>query len=236
MAYDHVKIHVVGDSISAGCGENPQASWCKYLDQLLSDRGIPHTITAQAHGGWTCYRLWTDGYTAAVQAADPDIVIVNCGTNDAPSDPAGDDRLGWAWRNMVETAWQNEANVLPVFIQYSATDIQDAAGRSWLVPGEVRANNAIWANWTLYTSTPLFAGIVDLQRVPGNRTYLKGGTDGIHPNDLGNKVYAALMYRGMREHFSWPNDVTQPCGMWGYQPGKTPAAYDLCTGIIPGVS
>jgi lysophospholipase L1-like esterase len=226
-------IEVVGDSISSGCGNSPPSSWCHYFDEHLNDAGIPHVITAHAVPGWTCSRLWTDGYVASLEANNPKLVIIACGTNDAPSDDSGDAQLGWAWRNMVESAYNHGAKVLPAFIQYSVPDIQDAAGRSWLVPGEIRANNAIWANWTLYRSTAIFAGLVDFQRVPGTRTYLDAG--GIHPNSLGNRVMGALVYRALKDGYGWPDVVAQPCGLWGFKPGTQPAEYTPCTGTLPGL-
>lgn len=225
-----LRILVVGDSISVGCGQEPQAGWCGEFSTLLTQRGIAHSIAGHVHSGWSCQALRAD-FAAAFEAADPDVVIMNCGTNDVPAG-APDEGLGWAWRWMTEYSYTHGALILPVFIQYSNPEINQKAGRGWLLGGEANANDTIFTNRQYYVNAPsFFAGLADLQQVPGDWNYLNGGTDGIHPNALGNRVYAAIFYRALRANYAWPDTVPQPCGMFGHRAIYAPPPFTACSSM-----
>lgn len=225
-----VRIFVVGDSISAGCGNNPPTTWCGPFDEILTTNQIPHVIGAYAIPGWSCQTLWSQGFRDSVVAFQPDLVVMNCGTNDVPNSQATKDAMGTAWRSMVEyVKTHTGAMILPALIQYSNPEIQDRYGRSWLIPGEKNANDVMYFNWQYYPSW--FAGVVDLQRVPGDYSYLNDGSDGIHPNAFGEKVYAAIFYRAVRGYYGWPDNVDEPCGMFGHwrDYGVPPAGWIKCS-------
>ena len=220
-------IFVVGDSISVGCDTTPLAGWCGELSTLLTDRGIAHTITGIIRPGWSCQAIQTQ-FEAAFNAVNPDLVIMNCGTNDAPPS-APYEPMGEKWRSMVEYSYVHGALILPVFIQYSNPEINQKAGRGWLLSGEANANDTIYFNRQYYVSAPnFFAGLADLQQVPGDWDYLNGGTDGIHPNAMGNRAYATIFYRALKGQYSWPNTVPKMCGMWGHRAIYNPPAYTPC--------
>jgi lysophospholipase L1-like esterase len=224
-----LRIMVVGDSISVGCDATPPTSWCGELDALLTDRGIPHAISAHAISGWSCQALADTGFVARFTAVQPNVVIMNCGTNDVPSTPAARDRMGEKWRTMVEYSWTHGAHILPVFVGYSNPEINAKNGRGWLLDGEGAANDTIYSQLGYYQPAGWFVGLADLQRVPGDWNYLKGGTDGIHPNGFGNQVYGRIFYRSMRAYYGWPDDVAEPCGLWGHRVIYNPPAYTPCT-------
>jgi lysophospholipase L1-like esterase len=225
---DPLKIMIVGDSISIGCSRTPMDGWCAELSTLLTQRNITHTISAHTIGGYSCSAL-SNGFAAAFDQNTPNVVIMNCGTNDAPNDQESKDHMGQQWRTMVEYSWTHGAHILPVFIQYSNPEINEENGRGWLLPGEGNANDVIYTNMQYYTAAGWFVGLADLQKVPGNWDYLLGGTDVIHPNPLGHHTYAAIFYRAMRTFYDWPDDVPEPCGMWGHREIYDPPAYIPCT-------
>lgn len=229
---ESISIMVVGDSISVGCGTTPLTGWCADLSTLLTERGIAHSIDAHAISGWSCISL-AAGFPARFDAIQPHLVIMACGTNDAPSTQAAMDAMGEKWRTMVEYAWTHrgtrDTRILPVFIQYSDIEINEENGRSWLLSGEGRANDTIYVNMNLYDPSVWFAGLADLQRVPGDLNYLIGGTDGIHPNQLGNHVYADIFYRAVKDHYGWPDTVGEPCGMFGHRWIYWPPPFIPCT-------
>jgi lysophospholipase L1-like esterase len=226
-----LRVGVVGDSIAGSCAD-PDGGMCAALDSLLTARGIAATFHLATVPQASCGGIIAA--EAAMLAADhPDLVIIMCGTNNPTATPPDRDALGWQWRTLVEAAHGAGAKVLPALIQYSDPGINAAAGRSWLVEGEARANDTLYGQWHYYEPSGWFAGKLDLQQVPGNRDYLKGGTDGIHPNRLGQQVYAALIYRALRVYYGWPDAVPQPCGMWGARPDPSYqqyVAYIPCTG------
>ena len=223
-------IMVVGDSISVGCGTVPLSGWCANLSTLLTERGIPHSIAAHALSGWSCGTLATD-FPARFNAIHPTVVIMACGTNDAPQSQSAMGALGEKWRTMVEYSKTHGALILPVFIQYSDVEINEENGRSWLLSGEGNANDTIFTNMQYYASAGWFVGLADLQRVPGDLNYLNGGTDGIHPNALGHRVYASIFYRAMKDHYGWPDTVPEPCGMFGHRRIYGPPPFIPCTSM-----
>jgi lysophospholipase L1-like esterase len=226
-----LNIMVLGDSISVGCNNTPLSGWCGDLSAMLNSRGIAHTISAHAISGYSCGAL-ANGFAARFDQIKPNLVIMNCGTNDVPNSQQTRDAMGTSWRIMVEYSHTHGAMVLPIFVQYSNREINDIAGRGWLLPGEGQANDTIYVNWSLYiNATPRwFVGLADLQKVPGDLNYLIGGTDGIHPNAFGHSVYASVFYRSMREFYGWPDDVVEPCGLWGHRINVYgPPSYTPCT-------
>lgn len=220
-----LRILAVGDSITAQCAPAGTTGWCGRLLDLLAARGIAATVTVAATSGAACGPLAAGlgaGLTAGV-----DLVVINCGTNNDTSTQAARDALGAQWRTLVEAAHVGGAMVLPVLIQYSDPEVEAAAGRSWLVPSEVRANDILYSNWHYYQPAGWFAGTLDLQQIPGDRDYL---ADGVHPGPLGQYTIAALTYRALRAYYGWPDDVPQPCGMWGHRPDP---AYLQYVSFIP---
>lgn len=233
----------MGDSISSLCGTVPAGGWCGPLTQILTDAGVPAVILNRAVSGTDC------GYAAAningwLAADTPDLVIVACGTNEDTSSPAAVVHAGEHWRTIIEAAHIAGALTLPVFIQYSNPTLQAAAGRTWLVPGEQRFNDqVVYQNLHYYQPYGWFAGLLDLQQVPSSADYtLRTGTggvwDGIHPTALGYQVYAALIYRELRNTYGWPDTVPQPCGMTGEEargPAYEPYISQIqCIGKLPG--
>lgn len=226
-----LRIGVVADSTAQSC-TLPGGGICGHLEQLLAARGASVTFHTAVVPGASCGGL-VAAQASMLTAADPDLVIILCGTNNATWTPVQRNQLGAEWRTLVEAAHVSGAMVLPALIQYSDPGIQAWQGRAWLVESEARANDTIYAQWGYYEPAGWFAGKVDFQQIPGNRDYLAGGTDGIHPNGLGQQTYAVLIYRALRAHYGWPDDVPLPCGLWGARPDP---AYQQYVSYIPCTS
>ena len=221
-------ILVIGDSKSTSCNNPGQATgWCTDFDTMLNTSNVSHEIHGYAVSGISCHGLQS-GFAQHFDAVQPDLVILACGTNDAPNTQAAIDAMGWSWRWMVEYSFVHGAKALPVFIQYSNIDTQDRVGRHWLVIGEPIANDVIYLNMQYYLYSGWFAGIADLQRVPGTPDYLVGGNDGIHPNADGHYAYASIIYRSLREEYNWEDNISEPCGMWGHRSGYVEPSFTPC--------
>jgi lysophospholipase L1-like esterase len=223
-----LRIGVVADSTAESC-TLPGAGICGYLDQLLTARGVAVTWHPAVVPGASCGGL-VAAQASMLAAHSPHLVVILCGTNNATGSAAQRAQLGAEWRTLVEAAHVAGAMVLPALIQYSDPGISAWQGRGWLPESEARANDVLYGQWGYYDPAGWFAGKLDLQVIPGNRDYLAGGTDGIHPNSLGQQVYAVLIYRALRAHYGWPDDVPLPCGLWGARPDP---AYQQYVSYIP---
>ena len=212
-----VRILVIGDSISA------TEVWQQELGRLLDVGGVPREIHTLAAAGASCWQL--AGQTPyALETYQPDLVVIECGTNDDPSDSVyGESRTGWSFRVMVEAVHQfrpaQPIPIVPALIQYS--DPNTAPRWLW-ESNEPRTNDVLWTNMRYYrpptTSAPWFAGIADLQRIPSNATYLDG--TGIHPTPQGHKVIGRIVYDEAAGRMGWPPAAEpSPCGLNGHRPG-----------------
>jgi lysophospholipase L1-like esterase len=223
-----LRILAVGDSITAQCSE-PSGGWCAPLLDLLTARGIPATITVVAVPGATCGGLIAP-LQAALAVGDYDLMVLNCGTNNPTSTPPQRGQLGWEWRTLVESAYVDGALIMPTLVQYSDPGISAWQGRGWLPESEARANDVLYGQWGYYDPFGWFPGKLDLQKIPATRSFLLGGTDGIHPNIRGRQTIAALTYRGLRAHYGWPDDVAEPCDLYGARPDP---AYQTYVTFVP---
>lgn len=221
---------VVGDSISEGCDSVPLYGWCSELSALLTARGITHTIAGRVVVGASCVTL-EPGFASRFDQIQPDLVIMNCGTNDSTGTQAQLDWLGNRWRTMVEYSHTHGAMVLPVFIQYSNPEINDENNRGYLVNSEGAVNDVVYIQIQYYQAYGWFAGLADLQRIPGDWNYLNGGTDGIHPNSFGKKIYAIVFYRALQEFYGWSATVGEPCGMWAHRRIYNPPTFTDCVSM-----
>lgn len=230
-----LRILVVGDSISAPCATTPQGGWCAPLGQHLADAGTTASWSYHVHSGWSCGQLGQD-LGEQVTTATPDLVILQCGTNDGTTAGVVRDRV----TAMIDTirARRPGTAIAVGFIGYSDPEINRKAGRSWLVGDlgeggrEGDANDGIYqalASRGLMSTPPAAdLALYDLQRIPGNRTYLLDGNDGIHPNQMGHAVMAAIMYRALRSRYGWADSIPEPCGLYGHRTIYNPPTYTPC--------
>lgn len=231
-----VRILAVGDSITAAC------QWQQELDRLLTKAWVPHVITTYAVGGTSC-RYWTDKITDVVAAAQPDLAYLYCGTNDNPNDSCyGESCTAWAYRSLVEAIHNYrpaKAWVVPTLIGYS----DGTMSPDWLwITNEPRANDTIYSQFLYYTppaTQSWFAGIADVQKMPGTGDYLDGDTCNpatttcaVHPNAKGYRTIGRIMYDSVAPNLGWPaaTALGEPvlCGMYGHRKGGTRPQYTPC--------
>lgn len=88
-----IRILCVGDSITYGFGSTDMQGYRRYLTDLLGRRSTAPTYTIQAYPGQTL-RYVAPRAIAALPTANPDIVLIHLGTNDA----AQNDLTDWQTR------------------------------------------------------------------------------------------------------------------------------------------
>lgn len=194
-----MNILAIGDSKTA------DGHWQAELARLLDLAGVCHTIITEAVGG-TRTNYWPSRIGPLLTTHQPDLVIVNAGTNDDPKEKTYNEvSTGWAIRAIIEAVHAyrpaNPAKVLPGLIQYC----DPLTAPTWLISNEPKTNDTLWANIALYwppNATGWLAGITNLQQIPGNLTFLD--EDGIHPNARGYKVMGRLIYDAAQAAMGWP--------------------------------
>jgi len=235
-----LRILTLGDSITEPCGQTPPAGYCAKLGALLDQAGVDHVFINRALSGTAC------DYTAShihdwLIADHPGLVLLDCGTNNVPTNQATMDAMGEQWRTIVEAVHAAGIPQAGSYITFSDPEVNAAAGRSWLVPGEINAQTVLrtWYNYEIgfptWAGAAGFAGWADFSTIPGNRTYLRGvepngSIGGIHPTQLGWDTMGVLWYRSLAVNEGWPAIIPQPCGLWGHAPvaGATVPAYTEC--------
>lgn len=217
-----IRILTLGDSITSLC---PTGGYCGPLGALLTATGQPYTFINRASGGTAC------DYTASninswLTTDHPDLVLLNCGTNNVPQNQAMKDALGTQWRTIVEAVHVYGAKLAVSFIGYSNPD-NISQFHANLPTYEANANDTIYVNMQYYQPYGWFSGVADFQSMPGDLDYLLA--DGIHPVALGYKTMAAVWYRSLRVAMGWDDVVPSPCGMWGHRPAYGPPSFTGCT-------
>ena len=238
---DPLQILVIGDSISAGSEADPCA-WQHAFSGRLMLAGVPHVITTFAVGGSRC-DYWPSRMDSVLSQVTPDLAYLYCGTNDDPSEQCyGEPCTDWAFRSIVESvraARTPEPLIVPTLIGYS--DATMAPG--WLLQNEPQTNDHLWSQMLRYMppAAPVswWAGIADVQVMPGTATYLDGddcdpavATCAVHPNLRGFDTIGRIMYDAARVTMGWPDPATwgEPvlCGMSGHRVGGRRPAYTPC--------
>lgn len=221
VAVAPLRIMTLGDSITVA-----EPSYRGELGRLLGLAGVSYTFIVAAHGGWTCAD-WAPQAQSTTAANQPDLVIVNCGSNDGkfPSLYAYgtiDNNLRSIYSGILN-GW-GAAKVLPSYIEYSAERTGWAAGQGYVNDGVWRQTN-ISNNYGPRLITPA----VPLGNIPEIYTDAGGG----HPTDAGYVAMGRFYYNALRVVYGWPDIIATPCGMNGRRPGDPVATYTPCN-ILAG--
>jgi len=220
-----VRILAIGDSITSAC------QWQAELDRLLTKARVPHVITTYAVGGSRC-KYWVPNIGNVLATAQPDLVYLYCGTNDDPNEKMyGETATAWSFRYLAESIHTyrpaKPALLVPTLVGYS-----DAAiAPDWLWANtEPKTNDILWSQMTRYMHPSWYAGIANIQVMPGTAEYIGG--DGIHPNAGGHRTIGRLMYDAAAGGMGWPAAASlgEPplCGMSGHRKGYPRPAYTPC--------
>lgn len=213
-----VKVLTLGDSISAPPGNWP-ARFCQLVTQQA---GRPCVLTNPSVGGTAC-EYWPDKIAGLLASAQPDIVIIACGTNDSPTAMLyGEQAVSWSWRYTAEAARNAGALVIPTFIQYSNPNLDPRW--DWLLTNEPQINDALYREFTRYPGR--YPAPADFQKIPPTDDYLvqpTGPNDpgGIHPTALGTEVQAEIEFNATAAAESWPL-LPYRCDLWGHRRGYPP--------------
>lgn len=221
---DELRILTVGDSITCG---GPYDAYRPELSRLLDSAGVDHVMMVACQGGSKCTD-WKNWIKPSLDAWLPDLVLLECGTNDATATSQDQYRFEDSVRSIIETILTNRPEdpikVGMALIQYSD---ERAPMRVWnndLVPSEKRANYFIDRNTNLYNSTGKFVGKPDFQRIPSTLEFYS--LDGLHPNQRGYDYRARMWYDAVAPQMGWPQSAEpEPCGLsgvWRDWPEKLP--------------
>jgi hypothetical protein len=209
----------MGDSITLAA-ESGGESYRAELGRLLDQAGVAHRFVIAAHGGWGC-RDWVPLAQNLVATERPDVVLLNCGTNDGGL-PDFEGQYYWLINNLLSgNGWGTR--VMPSWVMYSAVP----PGAAWLRDSEPRANDAIYrvivpSVWKAQGRVVNFA---NTGAIP--EAYLDSG--GVHPTTAGYTAMGRLWFEALRPVYGLPDIAPKTCGLTGRRPGGLTPAYLPCT-------
>jgi lysophospholipase L1-like esterase len=181
----NVRIMCVGDSITVGAGATDGLGYRPWLTDMLARRHITSTLTVVAEGGQTM-RVMAPRALAALPTAQPDIVLIAIGTNDAVqpdmTDFAG--RLG----TFVDQILASSPTVKVAVARISLSRI------AWMATAQGPVNAAVDSVVAARHSGGRVAS-ADLTVVTERWT-----ADGIHPLDAG---YCRIAQQWLASIDSW---------------------------------
>lgn len=180
------------------------------LGRLLAVANVPHTFINSAVSG-SGVEYWATHITEVMDAAQPDLVLLNCGTNDTWTVSHDVANFEAKYRTIVEGIlnWRTPDRVkLGVsFIAYGTYPATQT-----FIDNQPAVNSAIGRQLPLYSS--LITGIADFQQIPPNNLYLD--SSGFHPTSRGYKAMARIWYDALAPGMGWPPSQEPPlCGMDG---------------------
>lgn len=216
-----IRILTLGDSITAGtAGGQWQTTLCQ---QIAANTNRACVLDNPSVGGTSCI-YWVSRIQALLAAFQPDIVTLNCGTNeDVNATAYGEPQTTWAWRYTVEAIhnWNPATLIVPAFIQYSDPLIAP----QWLLDSEPTTNDRIYSQFQYHRAW--FPAIADMQVIPATADYLDSG--GIHPTARGYRYYGITEYQAMRVGMGWPSSPDAAlCGLYGHRRGYPRPVYTPC--------
>lgn len=223
-----LRILTLGDSITEG---PTLGAYRGELGRLLDLAGVDHVWIVAAEGGIGCGG-WVSRATGLVQQHTPDLVLLNCGTNDGAQASAAY-WMQLSQRTLITNllAGSPTVKVVPAWITYASIGGYPYPDKApaWLADTIPVANDSLYT--VLYGSGglhgPRVPTQVDLQGIPSQ--YLDAG--GIHPTPSGHIVAGRLWYRALRVVYGWPDLVPEPCGLDGHRPGwGTPTVVPFAPG------
>ncbi|MCX5066894.1 SGNH/GDSL hydrolase family protein [Micromonospora lupini] len=229
-------ILTIGDSITEGAtmAGSVSAGYRAELGRLLDAACIPNRMVVAAMGGTTC-GYWTSRMASLVTTHRPDLIILNCGTNNRLDNASADTVAAFesTYRALLDTALDLDPDVVvwPTWVQYSAGRATPACttppgpSPSWLPASEARVNDAIYrAVRVVDEFGKRVPGWIDLQSIPEG--YLDAC--GVHPTEGGYAVMARLIFNAIAASLVSPPSAPLPCGLTGRRPGGAVPNWTPC--------
>lgn len=218
----------VGDSLTRGTDGSTYASYRGELTRLMSMTGQAHTWVVDAEGGKKC-SYWATGRMAwLLTTYRPDVVFLDCGTNDTPSDATESDvRTILAAVASYNAASARDALLVAALIGQPDMDSDTNVVRPWIWDWMHNTSQAIGRALAAYPAVP----VADMVRVPNNIEWLD--PDGIHLTARSNAAYAELFYRAAQQLVGWLTlaqmHLSGMCGLHGHWRGTPwPTGYRVC--------
>lgn len=204
-----VIIMSMGDSLTEGTDPNTKATllgaYRADMSVLLYATGQPHTWILEAKGGTKC-SWWAGLIGNLLDTYHPNILLVDCGTNDTPTDNTEAD-----YRVILQAAQSRNIQVVAALIGIPnmRTDVNRI--RPYIIDWMHQTNLAIMRALADYPSVP----IADMRRVPATLEWL--APDGIHLIARSNAAYALIFYQALAPSRGWV-PVRGMCGLSGGEP------------------
>lgn len=213
----------VGDSLTVGDG-GVTASYRAELSRLMTRSGQPHTWRVEAMGGTACQH-WADRMDSLITAHDPDLIFLNCGTNDTPSDSTEAE-----YRTILATAEARGVQVVASLIGIPDMRSPTNTVRPWIDDWMHGTNLAIKRALADHPAVP----VADMQRIPANPEWLQA--DGIHLTPRAETAMGQLFYQAAQPARGWRTlaqmRTWEMCGLsgaWRDDPWPEPdVAYRVC--------
>jgi lysophospholipase L1-like esterase len=200
----------VGDSLTAGT--DPTSSTTSYrgeLSRLMHLAGQPYQWNIQAIGGTKC-SYWAAHLPALMDTYHPDLVLLNCGTNDTPDDNTAAD-----YRTIL-AAVTARPNTKIVASLIGRPDMESPTNtvRPWIADWMDGTNTAIRAALADYPAVP----VASMLRIPANIEWLQ--PDGIHWTARSEAAAGEIFYQAAASLRGWPTlaalGVQEICGLSGH--------------------
>lgn len=222
----------MGDSLTRGIDGSTYASYRAELSRLMNMTGQPHTWVVQAEGGTKCSH-WAAQMAASLNAYHPDVVFLDCGTNDTPSDATEADYRTILAAVAAYNAAGHHVLLVAALIGQPDMDSDTNTIRPWIWDWMHNSSLAIGRALASYPTVP----VADMVLVPNNKEWLQ--SDGIHLTARSEAAYGQLFYRAAQPRMAGWLTIEQMraqpmCGLsghWRDTPWPTPdgVVYRVCT-------
>jgi lysophospholipase L1-like esterase len=217
-----ITVLAVGDSLTYGADGSVTASYRAELSRLMMLTGQTHQWRVEAAPGSKC-SYWAARVDALITTHHPDVIFLDCGTNDTPTDNTEAD-----YRAILATAAARGVQVVASLI--GIPDMRANAYRPYILDWMHGTNLAIRRALASYPQVP----VADFQRVPANPEWLQ--SDGIHLTARSEAAYGQIFYQAAQPMRGWKTlaqmRTYEMCGLsgaWRDDPWPTPdVAYRVC--------
>lgn len=227
MALPTFKVLTIGDSITVGTGGNTwQSTFCSLAS---SKAGVDCSLTNAAVGQTRC-DYWPSRIAALMTSAQPDVVVLACGTNDDPTAMIyGESVTSWSVRATIQAVHDyRPASMVPMVValpQYSDPTLAYSPVTA-LLDNEPIMEDRVYSAVSFYLNQGWPLHFADLQYVPATATYLDSG--GIHSTARGYAYDGTIFYGAAAALLGWPAPAPL-CDLYGHRRGYPRPSFTPCT-------
>jgi hypothetical protein len=171
------------------------SSYHRHLAVKFQAVEIIPDYTNVAIGGTGC-DYWVPRMPALLAEHDPEVVLLNCGTNDGVFNADHAAAFHGYYTTLISDIRASGAKVIASRLQLS--DRWNPATPSWLYDNEVRVN-AIIEEVTADLYEQNIIGVANMTAIDGNAI---NNPDGVHPGPIGDDLYAQAWF-GEGRRLGW---------------------------------